>query len=191
MALSEPVQFLCVQLHALDLFDLRGLALKITQIVQLGTANLAFAQYFNVVHTRGMQRESTLHTNAIRNAAHSERFTNTAIALGDHGTGERLKTLMGTFHDLDPHVDSIANVELRTIVPKLLCFNRTDNFAHLSDPPSFIDVRIRLLHNVHVPNSGPPVVTNAILSQRGMLCKGFQRKNSFLPGTRLLFMTRQ
>ena len=144
-----------LKLDALDFLDLGSLALQRTQVVQLGAADLTTTDHFDVINAGGMQRERTLDAYAIRGAANGERFADGAVATGDDGAFKGLKTLAGTFDDLDLNADGIANVELRDVVAKLLRFDGADDFVHGKYPPFTLDVRARRF----CADGGPPYFT--------------------------------
>ena len=126
---------------ALNFLDLGSLALTITQIVQLGTANLTAADHFDMVHTGRIDRESTFNANAVGHPANRKCFTDTAVALRDNSAFESLQTFTVAFNNLDPYAYGVTDIELRQIAANLFCFDGTDNFIHGNMPPSLIDVR--------------------------------------------------
>ena len=117
------------------LLDLRGLAGEIAQIVQLCTADLAAAQYGDLVQTRGMQRESTLHADSVGNTAEGEGLTDAAVTARDADALEGLQTLALAFHDLHHHTEGVADAEVRDVGLELFALDRADNLAHGSFSP--------------------------------------------------------
>src|SRR5207253_1271662 len=59
--------------------DPRGLARTLTQVVELGAANVAAALHFNRCDQRRVQLERTFHAFTRRNLAHDERRIQAAI----------------------------------------------------------------------------------------------------------------
>src|SRR5699024_10210108 len=96
-----------------DLFlDLRGLADSVAQEVQLCTAYTALTNDLNTLDVRGMQREHSLHADAIGNAANRKRFGDAGTLAGDHSALKHLNSLAVTFADVNINADGVANLEL-------------------------------------------------------------------------------
>ncbi len=115
---------------ALDFLDLGRLALTLTEIVELRAANFTAAYQINMVHTGGIDRESTFYANTVGHAANSECLTDAAVALGDNSAFESLQTLAVPFNNLDPYAYSVTDVELGQIAADLFCFDGTDDLVH-------------------------------------------------------------
>ena len=133
--------------NALDFLDFRGLALPITQIVELRAANLAVPDHFHAVNAGGVDRERTLHADTIGNPTDRKGLTDAAVALGNHSAFESLKPLTGTFYNLHPDANGVANVDLRKIGPQLLGLDGTNDLIQVDVPPSLSDVH----SPVHLP----------------------------------------
>ena len=115
---------------ALDFFDLRGLTLPFTQIVQLRAADFTVTNQVNMVNTGGIDRERTFHADPVRHPANSKGFADAAVTLGNHSAFESLQTFTVSFNNFHPDTYSIADVESRKIAANLLCFDGADNIIH-------------------------------------------------------------
>ena len=115
---------------AFDFLDLCSFSLAFTQIIQLCATNLTAADQIHMVNAGRMDRESSFNSDTVRNAANSESFTDSAVALGDNGAFESLQTLTVSFNDLYPDTDRVTDIELRYIAADLLCLDGTNNLIH-------------------------------------------------------------
>ena len=113
-----------------DFLDLGCLALTITQIIQLGAANLTVTDHFYVINTGGIDRERAFNTNPVGHPANSEGLADATVTLGDNSAFESLQTFAVSFHNLYPNADSVADVEGRKIAANLLRFDGTNNLIH-------------------------------------------------------------
>ena len=122
--------FIRPQSDAAYFLDLGGFALPFAQIVELRAADFTVPDHLHVVNARRMDGERAFYADAIGNAANREGFPDAAVTLGDHGAFESLQTFTGTFHNLDPHADCVAHVDLWKIAAQLLRLDGADNFVH-------------------------------------------------------------
>ena len=89
--------------------DLGGLADTVTQVVELGTTDIAVAHSLHL-HDRGrVNGEHLLHAHAVGDTTDGEGLLDAAVLLGDDGTLEHLNTLTGAFLDLHVDTDGIAH----------------------------------------------------------------------------------
>src|ERR1700733_13132654 len=95
------------------LFDTRGLASQVAQVVQLGAPHTAAALDRDLGDARAVDRESALDALAVRNLAYRERGVETSIAARDDDAFIRLDALAIAFDHLDLHHDRIAGLERR------------------------------------------------------------------------------
>lgn len=134
-------------LVAADILDLGSLALQTAQVIELRTAHLTTTDDLHMVNAGRMQRERALYADAVADAANREGFAAGAVTAGNYSAFKRLKTFAVTFNNLNVHTHGVANVEFGPIGTELRLFDRLDDFAHLSVPPSLIDVHARLLRH--------------------------------------------
>ena len=113
-----------------DFLDLGCLALTITQIVQLGTANLTVTDHFNVINTGGIDRERAFDADPVGHPANRKGLADATVTLGDNSTFESLQPFAVAFYNLHPDADRVADVEGRKIVADLLCFDGANNLIH-------------------------------------------------------------
>src|ERR1700688_5066931 len=104
------------------LFDARGLAGQIAQVVQLRAPHTAAALDRNLGDARAVDRESALDALAVRNLAYRERGVETSIAARDDDAFIRLNALAIAFDHLDLHHDRIAGLERRYLAGHALGF---------------------------------------------------------------------
>ena len=128
--MKNTVIFIRQESDALDFLDLCRLALTSAQVIKLRAANLTATDQLNVIYAGRMDRESTLHSNAVRYATNSKCLPNAAVALGNDGSFKSLETFAVAFHDLYPDTHGITDIEVRKITPDLLRLDRTDDFIH-------------------------------------------------------------
>ena len=95
------------------LLNLGGLAGQITQIIELRTTDFAATEHRNLIKTRGMQREGTLHANAVGNTAEGEGLTDAAVALRDADALEGLQALAIALNNLNALRCTIFNLSIR------------------------------------------------------------------------------
>ena len=88
-----------------------GLAGAVTQVVELGTADIAVALHFDGSDRRGVELERTFNAFAGRDLADDEGRVETAVAAGDHDAFEGLNALAGTFNDVDVHDNRVTGAE--------------------------------------------------------------------------------
>gem|GEM_PF-5741590 len=96
--------------------DLRGLAVTLAQVVELGATHVALGDDLDVVDRGGVNREGTLNAHAEGNLADGERGGHTVTATSDHDTLEDLDTRAVTFDDLDVHLEGVAGSERGDVI---------------------------------------------------------------------------
>src|SRR5207244_7287080 len=94
-------------------FDTRRFTRTLTQVVQLGAANITTALDFDRSDQRRIQLERTLNAFTGRNLTHDEVGIQAAIATGNHDTFVSLGTLARTFNHVDADDNGIAWCEIR------------------------------------------------------------------------------
>ena len=94
------------------LLDLSGLAHAVTQVVQLGTTNLALADGLDHSHIGRMQGEDLLAANAVGDPANRDGLTDAAMLAGNDNAFEHLDTLTRTFLDAHMHTNGVAYLNL-------------------------------------------------------------------------------
>src|ERR1700674_4105654 len=77
-----------------------------------------------------MQRKTALHTLAVGNAAHGERFIKAAAFASDHDAGEDLDSLLVAFHHPRVHTDAVTDFETVRFGLVLFLFDRVDDAVH-------------------------------------------------------------
>ena len=91
-----------------------GLAAQLAQIVELGAANAAGAQHFNLIDHRRVHRKNSFHAMAERNLPDGEGGMVAGAALSDHGTFEDLDSFLVAFFDFDVDPDRIPGLNAVT-----------------------------------------------------------------------------
>jgi hypothetical protein len=107
VACTQNRPFAVVGLHAL--FDLRGLAKAVTQVVQLGPADLAAADCLDLDDVGSVQGEHLLAAYAVAQAADGEALFDAAVLLRNDGALENLDSLAGAFLDFDVYTNRVAD----------------------------------------------------------------------------------
>lgn len=100
--------------------DTGSFTTQVTQVVELRTTYTATACQFDSFEFRGMYRECTFNTYAVRNFANCECFGNSTAATFDYDTFENLDTLAGTLYDTDVNTDVVSGPEIRQVSFKLV-----------------------------------------------------------------------
>jgi hypothetical protein len=77
-----------------------------------------------------MQREYPLDAFTVRDAAHRERFIQSATLSADHYPGENLDSFLISFHNAVVHAHAIANRKRFGIIFLLFFLNRIDDLIH-------------------------------------------------------------
>ena len=91
------------------LLDLSGLAHAVTQVVQLGTTNLALADGLDHGHIGRMQGEDLLAANTVGDAANSDGLADAAMLAGNDSAFKHLDTLTSAFLDANVHTNGVAH----------------------------------------------------------------------------------
>src|SRR4051812_32934679 len=92
--------------------DTRRLAAALTQIVQLGAADVAAALDFDAGDQGAVGLERALHAFAAGDLAHREAAVQAAVALGDHDAFVGLHALAGAFDDAHRNDHRVAGGEI-------------------------------------------------------------------------------
>jgi hypothetical protein len=126
---SSPLPFtflrlplLCYGVLAVPLRKLDRLADTVAQIIQLRPACLTAAGRSDINDIGRMERENTLDTLIIDDAAHGEHLVDADAFAGDHGTAEDLRTGLIALDDLAMHIDGIADLKVRCFLFRMFCF---------------------------------------------------------------------
>ena len=118
-------------------FDTCRLAAAVTQVVQLGAANITTTLDFDASDHRAVGLERTFHAFATGDLAHGEAAVQTTVTLGDHNTFVGLDTLARTFHHVDVDDHGVAGGKFRN------GFTQTGNFFLLK---SLNQIHFELFH---------------------------------------------
>src|SRR5664279_5255927 len=113
------------------LFEAPGLAQLLAQEVELGAADLAVAQHFQLVDGGAIQGEDTLHAHAARHFADGEGGAHAAALDADDDALEELDALLLAFLHLDVHLDGVAGLDARKVRTKQARFELVDDVAHV------------------------------------------------------------
>ena len=108
------------------LLDLSGLAHAVTQVVQLGTTNLALADGLDHGHIGRMQGEDLLAANAVGDAANSDGLADAAMLAGNDSAFKHLDTLTSAFLDANVYTNRIANPNLGELFFHVLAVKSLD-----------------------------------------------------------------
>src|SRR6218665_1532138 len=92
--------------------DAGRLAAALTQVVQLGTAQIATALDLDAGDQRAVGLERALHAFAAGDLAHGKTAVQAAIALGDHHALVSLHALAAAFDHIHIHDDGVAGAEV-------------------------------------------------------------------------------
>jgi hypothetical protein len=79
--------------------------------MKFGTADFALGNNFDFGDTRGVEREYTLDTFAIRDFTNRESRVDAAATFCDHDASKNLNALFSTFNPAAMDFDGIANIE--------------------------------------------------------------------------------
>ena len=116
----------CLQLLA----DLGSLTNAVTQVVQLGAADIAVAHGLDLLDGGRVDGEHLLHADTVGQAADGDGLLDTAVLLGDNSTLEDLDTLTSAVLDLHVHADGVAHQHLGYFLELLLvqCFDEIHGY---------------------------------------------------------------
>src|SRR6202012_6210657 len=120
------------------LADAGGLAAQLTQVVQLGPADLAPGHGLDLVDRGAVDRGGALDADAVADLPHGEGLADaTALTPDDHAL-EDLDT--GAVAFLDPDVDPqrVPGAEVRNVIPELGLLKFGNSGVHDSDSSVFI-----------------------------------------------------
>src|ERR1700722_20359919 len=112
------------------LLDPRGLAAQVTEVVQLGAADLAAGDRLDLVDRRAVHRERALDANAVAHLAHGEGLTQAAALAPDHDTLEDLDAGAVALRHLDVHLEGVTRAEVRDVSPDLGLLKLGDRGVH-------------------------------------------------------------
>ena len=116
------------------LLDLSGLTNAITDVIELRTTDDAMTDYLDTTDGGAVIREGTLNADAVAHTTDGEGLADAAALHLDNDTLEILKTLTGTFDDLNVNADGVADLELGEICAELLFFEFLNDVCHSIDP---------------------------------------------------------
>ena len=86
------MQLFVVKSDAFNFLDLGRFTLTFTQIIELCTTHLTMTDQIHMVHTGGIDRESTFYADTIGHPANSKCFADTAVAFCNDCAFESLQT---------------------------------------------------------------------------------------------------
>src|ERR1035437_5317169 len=113
------------------LFEAPGLAQLLAQEVELGTADLAVTQHFQLVDGGAVQGEDALHAHAARHFADGEGGAHAAALDADDDALEELDALFLAFLHFDVHLDGVARLDAREVRAEKARFELIDDVAHV------------------------------------------------------------
>ena len=131
--LVKPPSWSTTDSRLTTFLDLGCLTAQVTQVVQLGTANVTAGQNLDVVDVRCVNREGTLHADAERHLADGKGLTDAGALATDNNATEHLDTGLLSLDDLHVDINGIAGAKLRNIVAQLCSINLVKN-VHKYDP---------------------------------------------------------
>jgi hypothetical protein len=109
------------------LLDLRLLAAKATEVVQLGATNSTAADDLDVVNDRGVHGEGTLNANLKADLTNAERLADAFTGAADDNTLEDLDAGAGAFNDIDVNLDGVTCPKIGDVVPEGCCIEVVKN----------------------------------------------------------------
>src|SRR5262249_58127708 len=93
--------------------DAGRLPFPLTEVVELGAADLAAAHHVHLADDRGVHREDPLHADAVGDLADGEGPAGASALHRDHHPLEDLDAVLLPLLDLDVHLHRVADTELR------------------------------------------------------------------------------
>src|ERR1700722_5421839 len=123
------------------LFDPRGLARQVAQVVQLRATHAATTLDRDLADRRAVGLEHALDALAVRDLAHGERRVQSTVADGDDDAFVRLDALAIAFDDLHLHDHGVARLEVRDLAGHALFLNLLNDihkFNFLGQRPTFL-----------------------------------------------------
>ena len=126
------ISYAGVKSELLLLLNLSCLTNSASEIVELSTANLTYAVYFNLLNIGRMDRESLLYANTVRNSSNSEGLGNATAMLSDNSTVEHLCSGLLSLGDTNVNLYTITNLELRNLSLELLIYKSLDLFHFMA-----------------------------------------------------------
>lgn len=85
----------------------------ITQVVELGTANITATLHFDAGDRRSVELERTFNTFTAGDLTNNKGGVQTAVAASDHNTFVSLDALAGTFNNVHVHDNRVTGSEFR------------------------------------------------------------------------------
>src|SRR5438477_5484275 len=122
---SFRAAFLAVALALALLFDARGFAAEIPEVVELRAADPTMAFDLDLIDRWRVEREHAFDADAAGDLAHGEHLARAASPAGDDDALEDLDALFIAFLDLHVHLDGVARGEVRDVGAR---FARLDQF---------------------------------------------------------------
>lgn len=103
--------------------NLQGsLADAVTEVMELGAADLAAVDHFDLGDAGGVKGEHTLDTLTVRYLADSEGSVDFGATAGNDQAFENLNTLLAAFDNTAMHLDPVTDVEIHVLL-KLFLFD--------------------------------------------------------------------
>src|SRR5438105_6738646 len=127
---SSAVGFLALTL----LFDARGFAAEISEVVELCASDPAMAFNLDLIDGRRVEGKHPLHAHAAGNLAHGEHLPGAAALARDHQALEDLDALFVAFFDLDVDPDRVAGGEVGDVGARFARLDQFHDFRHGSNP---------------------------------------------------------
>jgi len=100
--------------------DLGSLADAISQVVQLGAADVATDRPLHLGHDRRVHGERSFHTNTEAELADLERLVDAGATAGNDNAFEDLDAFFIALDDTHVHLDRVSSLEFGNVVPKAL-----------------------------------------------------------------------
>jgi hypothetical protein len=97
-----------------------ALADPLAEIVQLGTANLAFVGDFDFRNPGGVEGENPLDAFAIRNFAHRESGIHAGTTASQYDPSKNLDAFFAAFNNAAVHLHGVSDIELGNVLFQLL-----------------------------------------------------------------------
>ncbi len=122
IASPQAAQLLATLAIAL-LFDLCGLTDAVTQVVELGSANVTMSDDLDALELWRVNGEGPLDADSEAQLADGEGFTNAATLAGDDVALEYLDTLTVVLDDLYVNLNGVARFEFWDVIAALCLLN--------------------------------------------------------------------
>ena len=109
-----------------DALDAGSFAAEVAEIIELGTADIAEHDDFDLGDLGAVNGESTLNADAVRDFANGECFTNATAAATNHGTLVNLDTFFVAFANFCVNANTVTDAEIRAVGLNLGLCKRID-----------------------------------------------------------------